>query len=283
FIQVDAAINPGNSGGPLTDVEGRVIGMNTAIATGQQEMTDEGRFAGIGLAIPMDMIRPVVTQLIQAGRVDKGYMGVELAEVNSLNAQELGFYGRGVGVSKVTANGPADVAGLKPGDIISKVNGKTVESISQMRSVISSMLPGAEATLTVWRYDALSETSKTMDVDVKLAKLDMQRLQGTLPENQPTDQIEVLGIEQMRTMTPEMAEQKGMKYVPGVFIEKWVTGSLPEAEVGNGVILTKVMGAEVSDVDEFIAALKKVNLRDGARVTILGKDGLEETIPLRMP
>ena len=114
FIQVDAAINPGNSGGPLTDVRGRVIGMNTAIATGRRSSLEEGQFAGIGLAIPIDMIVPVVDQLISTGVVTKGYLGIEGENLKDevLQALELrGFAGRGVKVKTAKENaGPAFAA-----------------------------------------------------------------------------------------------------------------------------------------------------------------------------
>lgn len=174
FIQVDAAINPGNSGGPLTDARGRVIGMNTAIATGERRSSfDDGQFASIGLAIPMSMIEPVVNQLVERGVVEKGYLGVTVAPLDARIAQKFGFIGHGVVIAVVYPDGPARAAGVKTRDVVTHVNTDPVGSVAQLRSVISSILPGENAQLMIWRYDPKLEQSRTLTITVELGRLNI--------------------------------------------------------------------------------------------------------------
>jgi len=154
YIQTDAAINPGNSGGPLVDVNGKVIGMNTAI------ITDRGRggfdpntgvSGGISFAIPLDTIESVASQLMGAGYVLKGFLGVSLAELNPVNAEAAGFNeGGGVVIENVSPGTPADEAGLNANDIVIEVNGRRSPRVHVMQSLIGNRQPGEQITLTVW-------------------------------------------------------------------------------------------------------------------------------------
>ncbi len=156
FIQVDAAINPGNSGGPLTNARGHVIGMNTAIATGRGNRLDEGQFAGIGLAIPIEMIEPIVEQIINSGSVKKGFLGVGVVDRESTVANELsriGFRGYGITVGRVDPGNPAYEAGLALGDVITGINGKVVRTVADLEAVAEDIEPQDTAVLSVWRYD----------------------------------------------------------------------------------------------------------------------------------
>ena len=191
FIQVDAAINPGNSGGPLTDVSGRVIGMNTAIATSQRNTVGQGQFAGIGLAIPMAQIRSVVEQVIETGVVRKGFLGVGLVETDSMNLAIIGrsypagspilgmlqaideyYEGDGVAITRLEPGHPADAAGLRAGDVIESVGGRTVFGLEQLKAMISSIRPGETAVLGVWRFDPVADTVDRFEVEVVLGELD---------------------------------------------------------------------------------------------------------------
>lgn len=158
FIQTDAAINPGNSGGPLTDVRGRVIAMNTAIATNQGNTVGQAQFAGIGLAIPMSMIESTVTQLIETGEVRKGYLGIQVV---TLEAARFGatpysdiaerFKGEGAMASLITKGSPAEAAGFRGGDIILTIDGQKVNSDGAVRAVVSSRQPGESVRFEIWR------------------------------------------------------------------------------------------------------------------------------------
>ncbi len=168
FIQVDAAINPGNSGGPLTDFRGQVIGMNTAIATGRRTpgSFDDGQFAGIGLAIPIEMIEPVVTQIIENGVVTKGFLGLSVVDRTNLLEHELDVLGLnvyGLIVGDLDENSTALTAGVRWGDVITHVNGTRVNSISQFQSMVQAM-KNQRVELTIWRFDSERDQLRKLDI-----------------------------------------------------------------------------------------------------------------------
>jgi serine protease Do len=286
FIQVDAAINPGNSGGPLTDYRGRVIGMNTAIATGRRagsNMIEEGQFAGIGLAIPLDMIYPVVTQLITNGVVRKGFLGVEIAETPDENTRELaklGYNGVGVWIRAVRPRQAAMLAGVKADDVVTHVNGRTVASVPQLQSIVTSMLPGDSARLSLWRLDRTQQTSQLLEIAVPLARWDLVRLTGRLPADQPRDSLLAYGIARMVQSTPELARSMNVPYRPGVMIQELI----PESRLGKnfpvGSILVGVEGLPIRDVDELFEALDRLDLSYPVRVVIV--DPAERTVRLAL-
>jgi serine protease Do len=146
YIQTDAAINRGNSGGPLFDIEGKVIGINTAI------FSPTGGNIGLGFAIPSSLAEPVVSQLKTSGRVERGLLGVQIQPVSSEIAQSMALSGeKGALVAEVTPDSPALAAGIKSGDVIKSVDGKDVESIRDLTRTISAIKPGTSVKLGVWR------------------------------------------------------------------------------------------------------------------------------------
>ncbi len=287
FIQVDAAVNPGNSGGPLTDIHGRVIGMNTAIATaGRRGSFEEGQFAGIGLAIPIDMIEPVVDQLITTRVVQKGFLGVVVEDVTPALAQQLqamGFRGTGVRIINVHDPGPARDAGVRRDDVITHVNGNPVGSQAQLRSAISSMLPGETSRLSIWRSDA-DPGMRSLELPVVLTRLDGRSVAGVLPSDQPRDMLEPFGIASMSDSTRERAERDGVPYVSGVVIEAIVPRSQIDGLVPPGSLLVEVMGDPVVDIDDLFTQLKSVDLGQGndVRVAFL-IGGHRRPVILKMP
>jgi len=159
YIQTDVSINPGNSGGPLLNIRGQVIGINSAI------YSTSGGSIGIGFAIPINIVKNVIAQLIQKGKVDRGYIGIYIQDVN----ENLAKYYKldkveGVIITDVQSGSPAEKAGLKPGDLVIKVNNKTVEDASSLISTISNIAPGGEVSLTIKRG------SQEMEVKVTVGK-----------------------------------------------------------------------------------------------------------------
>ena len=284
FIQVDAAINPGNSGGPLTDTHGHVIGMNTAIATGRPRgAREEGQFAGIGLAIPIEMIEPVVDQLIETRVVQKGFLGVGVAEIDPRIVPRLkqrGFPGHGVLVTGADAPGPAFDAGVRELDIITHANDDEIETLAELRSVISSMLPGEVAQLRIWREDLQRDEGQLLTFDVTLDRFDTLRV-GIFPADQRRDRIEEFGIGKMSTSTRQLAGIYGVRFRRGVFIEEIIPGSQLDGRIPPGSILVAIMDAHIRDVNELFDRLSYVNVRRGVRVTFLLPDGTRGDLLLR--
>jgi serine protease Do len=152
FIQTDAAINPGNSGGALVNVRGQVVGINTAILSGNSGPGGEGGSVGIGFAIPSNMAKHVMEDLIRTGKVTRGYLGIRPANLDQDLAKQFKVPDTaGALVGDVIAGGPAEKAGIKNGDVIRKLNGQQVEDAGQLTAAVTSLNPGTVATLEILR------------------------------------------------------------------------------------------------------------------------------------
>jgi serine protease Do len=158
FIQTDAAINQGNSGGPLIDLQGRVIGLNTAIAS------RTGGSNGIGFAIPINLARNVIDQLLAEGVVRRGWIGIVMGDLEPSMAATFGYKGTGILVNDVDPKGPARKAGVKIGDIIVKLDGKAVADMDAFRNRIAQTKPGKTIELALWRGRATRTVSVKLDV-----------------------------------------------------------------------------------------------------------------------
>src|ERR1700752_1799804 len=160
FIQTDAAINPGNSGGALIDLHGNLIGINTAIISG-----GGGGNQGVGFAIPIDMARNVMDQIVEHGKVTRGYLGVTIQSVDPEIAKAFGLsHGGGALIGDVTANSPAAKAAIERGDIPLELNGQPIDGPNDLSVRVSEMAPGTVAHLKVFR------NGKSLDVDVTLGE-----------------------------------------------------------------------------------------------------------------
>jgi serine protease Do len=246
FIQTDAAINPGNSGGALIDLRGNLIGINTAILTGGNS---EGN-VGIGFAIPIDMARNVMNQIVEHGKVIRGYLGLLPEDVTEALAKQFGLsQPTGALVAEVEPNTPASRAGIKRGDIVLKVNGAVINSANELRLKISEMAPGSTADLTLWR------DNRNQDVKVSLAELPKQ-------ENAETNQGENTGSGTMRgvqvqTLTPDMTQDIGVPGgTRGVVITS-VDPASPSAAAGldRGIVIVEVNHKPVANAQEYRQAV----------------------------
>jgi serine protease Do len=241
FIQTDAAINPGNSGGPLLNIDGHVIGVNTAIASAS------GGYMGIGFAIPSNMAKLIMKQLIENGTVTRGFLGVVLQPIDSDIAS---FYGLerpyGALVTEVVKDSPAEEAGLNQEDIILRFNDETVENINSFRNAVSLMAPNTKLKMEVLR----NGKRKTLYAKIRQAE-------SSSTNHSPVEQ---LGLA-VQELTPEVAKKYGYSQDKGVIISKVMPGTPAEmANLKPGSLILAVSRKKVSTVEEFqksIAAAQK--------------------------
>jgi len=269
FIQTDAAINHGNSGGPLVNMRGEVIGINTAI------VSRTGVSEGIGLAIPADMVKNVMRQLVDRGKVTRGYLGVGIQDVDEKLAKSFNLPNtKGALVSQVMPGGPADRAGIKAGDFIVAVNGKEVADVNQLRQAVADLEPGKTVPLEIYR-DGRKKTLEAK-VEPQPAEMAMGTTQAAPGEE---SQVQKFGLEVI-TMTKDLAQHHGYKPdVRGVMV-KSVDPSSDAAEQGitEGIVITAVNGKPVTTAEEFAKAMSGKGAASGARLQILTPSGMERFI-----
>jgi serine protease Do len=254
FVQTDAAINPGNSGGPLVSLEGSVIGINTAIAS------QTGGYQGVGFAIPVNMARAVMDQLIQHGEVSRGYLGVYITDLSDELAKSFGYGSKnGALVQDVSPDGPAARAGLKPGDIIIKRGGKAVTDTVAFRNAIAQTAPGTTVELAVWR-DGKEQTFK-----VKLDELPSQGEARRGPRGQDRDATAGRGL-RLSDVTPELRRRLNVQ-TDGAVVVALAPGSPAEsAGLQPGDVIVQIGEQRVknaADAGKLLAqnASKPVRLR----------------------
>lgn len=242
FIQTDAAINPGNSGGALVNVRGEVVGINTAILSPGGE---GGGSVGVGFAIPINMAKHSVESLIKTGKVTRGYLGVTVGPVTSELAEQFKAPDTsGALVQDVTPGGPADKAGLKPGDVIRKFDSRTVNDSSDLPAMAASAPPGTAVTLEVLRNGQTLE--KKITVEQRPSDLSYNAGPRKSPAEGPLRGIAV------QNLTPPLRQQLGISPdVHGVV----VTGVAPDSAAGQyleqGDVILSIDHHEVNSVADF--------------------------------
>jgi serine protease Do len=248
FIQTDAAVNPGNSGGPLFNVDGQVVGINAQI------YSRTGGYMGMSFAIPIDLALNVKNQLLTKGKVSRSRIGVGVQEVDQKLATTFGLgTPHGALVSTVESKGPSERAGLKPGDVITSVNGHTIEESYDLPTVIAEIPPGSEAHIGIWRDHKASE------VDVKTVLLDDEPAQAA--HLQRDDGGSKLGLA-VRPLDPK--EQQEL-HTRGRLVVEDVSGPALAAGLQAGDVVLGVNGAGVTSV----ADLKREVARAGRNVALL--------------
>jgi len=259
FIQTDAAINPGNSGGPLVNLDGQVVGINTAIAS------RSGGYQGIGFAIPINLAKNVRDQLIHGGTVHRGFLGILIQPLTRDLAKSFGLAGtKGVLIGDVTKDSPASNAGLQSGDIIVELNGKPVQRAGAFRNHVAMFAPKTEVNLTVLR----SGNRKT--ISVKLGELPTQEelAKNGAPHEESLDN---LGLA-VQNLTPELAERLGYSdQDKGVVVSRVARESLAALSgMRPGVLILEVNRQPVDTVEAFKKALD--SSRQQGVVLLLVKD-----------
>lgn len=243
FIQTDAAINPGNSGGALIDLHGDLVGINTAIIAGEG-----GGSEGVGFAIPVNLARSVMDQIVEHGKVIRGYMGVSIQGVDPDMAKAFGLsHGGGALIADVSPNSPAAKAGLKTGDIVLELNSQPVTGPDDLSLRISEMAPGSMAHLQIFR------NNETQDVDVTLAEAPEK---STPAQNNEATATALKGM-QVQNLTPDIArELKLPSSLSGVVVnEVDPSSAAAEAGIQRGDVIQEVNRKPVHNVNEFEQAL----------------------------
>lgn len=252
FLQTDAAINPGNSGGPLFDMNGEVVGVNTAIVAQGQ---------GIGFAIPINLAKEILTQL-KTGKVIRGWLGVMIQDITPELAQSFDIQEtKGVIVADLVADGPAEKAGIKRGDVITRLNGKDVENAHSLSRMVASTAPDTTVTLQVIRDGKSREIKATI---------------GTMPaegtEAAPAKKESSWGLT-VQNLTPELAQR--FEWDPtehGVVISNVQAGSpAAEAKLRPGDLIKEVNRQKIQNLKDYNQALQKV--KKGESLLLLIKRG----------
>jgi serine protease Do len=248
FIQTDAAINPGNSGGPLLNIDGEVVGINTAI------YSQSGGYMGIGFAVPIDLAIGIKNQLVATGHVTRGYIGVMLnpGDVTEEMAQSFGrSEAGGVLVADVTKEGPAAKAGMQSGDIIIELNGKKVKDGVGFRRDVARIMPNTKADLVVFR------DGKAKKLTVIVASFpDDEEGKGVEPKDEK-GALDKLGFD-VQAMTKDLAERFGYETGEGVIISEVDQGSAAEdAGLKPGMLIVEVNRSAVTNVKQFEQAVRK--------------------------
>ena len=262
FIQTDAAINRGNSGGPLLNINGDVIGMNTAIVTNMAT----GGYMGIGFAIPSNLLKRVMDELIANGSLTRGFLGVSLQQLDANLAKAFNLEKTdGALIADVSKDSPAEKAGLKQGDIVLKYNGQSVTNIASLRNAIALMKPGTLLTMSVLR------DGKAMDISIGVGAFPKDGEEEETEATPEPDEVNKYGFG-VGELTPELAKSLGYKEEKGVIITK-VDKSTPSGWAGlkKGTLILAVNQQKVSNVSEYNKALEA--LEKGKLLLLLIKQG----------
>lgn len=279
FIQTDAAINPGNSGGALVDINGQLIGINSAIKT------NTGFYQGYGFAIPVNMVKSVSTDLIKSGKVNRGYIGVNIQTVDETMAKGLGLdQPKGVLVQNVVKGGAGEEAGIKSGDIILLVDGKEVNAANQLQTIIGAKHPGETVKLTIFR------DGKNIDKEVTLKpreESDNQSINNNLMRNQNNNEgerssvsIKSIGI---RIMDLDNATKKKLDVSSGVLISGVETYSEAfNRGLREGYVITEANKQKVNNVDELVKIVNEKKSGDTILLNVVTPDGQERIVILML-
>ena len=246
FIQTDVAINPGNSGGPLINMRGEVVGINSQI------YSRSGGFQGISFAIPIDEAVRVSDQLRSNGRVTRGRIGVQIGQVNKDVAESIGLgQPRGALVNGVEPNSPAAKAGLEPGDIILRFDGRDIEKSTDLPRIVGNTKPGNRSTVTVFRRGS------QRDLSITVAELEPERAErkAAAPETKPpaTGAIGTLGL----TLSElSAAQKKELNLKSGVRVDA-AEGAAARAGLREGDVIVAVANTEVGSIKELEALVAR--------------------------
>ena len=258
FIQTDAAINPGNSGGPLVNIRGELVGINTAI------FSKTGGYQGIGFAVPSNMVKAVMEQLVNSGKVTRGWIGISIQELTQELAQQFGlkyYEGElaGVLVSDVTRDGPAQKAGIMRGDIILEYNGKKVQDVGQLRNVVAQSKVGSQTTVKILRRDKeMTVTATVVELPADGADAKTGPLQGRESYENALAGMRVMDL------SSAVAKQLGVETeAKGVVIVSIESGApSEEANLRRGDVINEINRQRITNLNDFNKIVARIKPGD---------------------
>ena len=265
FLQTDAAINPGNSGGPLLNLAGEVVGINTAIRRGAND---------VGFAVPINIAKQVLPQLQDAGRVSRGWLGVRIQPIDEVTAEHLGIDGtEGALVAEVDAGSPADDAGLEYGDVIVEFDGKPVDEMETLPRLVAALPGGAKTEVVVLR------DGKRRKLEVELGELDGSTAVASRDEPGRSDNPYGLAVQDI---TADIAKQLDLDGRDGVVVTEVVPES-PAARAGlrRGDVILEVDKDKVRDTRDLEKALEGADADRGVLLYVRHRGGASTFVPLK--
>jgi serine protease Do len=277
FIQTDAAINPGNSGGGLFDLNGSLVGINTAIAS------RTGVNAGYGFAIPIDMVQSVALDLMDDGKIQRGYIGVEITTVDETTAKAVGLDNvKGVHVNRVVKDGAASAAGVEVGDVILEIDDRPVGTSNELQNQIVLRRAGDKVKLTIWRGGkriSKNVTLKSLDGDGDVATATTGD-GGAMDSAEPV-KFKALGF----SVAPLTKEQrKDYETEQGVLVtEVDNRGSVARRGLRPNSVILKADGKPVNSPGELKQILSTKNTGDGVLFVVKDKDGSKMAVTIEVP
>jgi len=281
FIQTDAAVNPGNSGGPLVNINGEVIGINSAIAT------TNARYQGYSFAIPLNLAKQVATDIIKYGKFRRGFLGIGIRPVDAVTAKAAGLdKAKGVWVETVTKDAAGDKAGVEYGDIILTVDGKEVNSPQELQTTIASKHPGLSVTLKIWRDKKIVEKkaelgSRDEEGETVAEKVKDKEGSDSNAEAEKTVTVKELGVT-VKSIDAKMKKRYDVE--KGVLVSNIEDLSVAQDRgLKKGDVVTEVGDQKVSTPDQFESSIKKLKPGDAVMLRVKGEDKKMRFVPIEIP
>ena len=276
FLQTDAAINPGNSGGPLVNLDGKIIGINTAI------FSQNGGYQGIGFAIPVNLAKWVTPQLIKSGSVKRAYLGISMSAITAKNSERLGAKpNQGVVIDGVTDDSPASQAGLLPGDVILVFDDRKIETISNLQEVVERLEWDTEHQIEILR----EKKPQTVKVTIREMPEGFGEPVAVGPPNMLGESAEFYRSRELGLavidLSPSLARQYGYSDNSGVLIlDVAFEGIAARSGIKNEMVIRRVGDKPVANVAEFKVAMESQSLEQGVKLEIHTPHG-SQTITLK--
>ena len=282
FIQTDAAVNPGNSGGPLVNINGEVVGINSAIAT------TNARYQGYSFAIPLNLAKRVATDIIKFGKFRRGFLGVQIKDVDAVYAKAAGLdKAKGVWVESVTKDAAGDKAGVEDGDIVLSVDGKEVNTVQGLQTAIASKHPGEVVALQIWRNK--KEISKKVTLGsrdeegekvTEKVKSDKDESDSEVETEKSVD-LKEIGVT-VKAIDSKIKKRYDVE--KGVIISDIEDlGPAQERGLRKGDVVTDMGDQKISTPEQFEKSIRKMKPGDAVMLRVKGEDKKMRFVPIEMP